>query len=248
MIYGDCFLSLYRQYEFEDLGCSLLLCECHSASLRSAVHLYGDNGYVSRRISCAQCLLCARSSCQCVVLKSHLALPPPRSFILCRLRATHELEIRLFLHCSGKLICIRVLLLHLRLVLFSVLSVDGHIGSLNLVAFIGFLCRLLLKFHLRRLNRFYRLGLCTGCLLTCSLYLVRHLSRCLHTRNSGRRLQSLDSSLRIGTGYSRSCRFPAGPVAEPVTNVSTEITCTQSNTKGCKKPCEPVLSCSGKEA
>ena len=174
--------------------------------------------------------------------------PHPRSFILYRLRVTHELEIRLFLHCSGKLLCIRVLFLHLRLVLFPGLSVDGHIGSLNLVAFIGFLCRLLLKFHFRRLNRFYRLGLCTGCLLTCSQHLVRNLSRRLHTRNSGRRLQSLDSSLRIGTGYSRSRRFLAGPVAEPVTNVSAEITCTQTNTKGCKKPCEPVLSCSGKEA
>lgn len=76
MIYGDCFLSLYRQYEFEDLGCSMLLCKSHSASLRSAVHLYGNNSYVGRRIGCAQRLLCARSSCQYVVLKSHLDLPP----------------------------------------------------------------------------------------------------------------------------------------------------------------------------
>lgn len=75
MIYGDCFLSLYRQYEFEDLGCSLLLCECHSASLRSAVHLYGNNSYVGCRASCAQCLLCTRSSCQCVVLEGHLDIP-----------------------------------------------------------------------------------------------------------------------------------------------------------------------------
>lgn len=199
MIYCDCFLSFYRQYEFKDLRCSLLLCKRHSASLRSAVHLYGNNSYVSCRASCAQCLLCARSSCQCVVLKCHLALPPPRSFILYRLRVTHELEIRLFLHHSGKPLCIGVLLFHLRLVFFPGLPIDGHVGSLNLIAFIGFLCRLLLKFHLRRLNRLYRLGLCSGCLFTCSLHLVRNLSRCLHTRNSGRRLKSLGSSLRIGT-------------------------------------------------
>ena len=37
-------------------------------------------------------------------------------------------------------------------------------------------------------------------------------------------------------------------VAEPVTNVGTEITCTQTNTKGRKKPCKPILSRSGKEA
>lgn len=209
MIYGNCFLSLYRQYEFEDLGCALFLCECHSAALSSAVHLYGDNSYVRRRISCAQCLLCARSSCQCVVLKCHIAVPPtPRSFALCRLRVTHELEIRLFLHYSGKPLCIGVLLFHLRLVLFPGLPIDGHIGSLNLVAFIWFLRSLLLKFHLRRLNRLYRLGLRTGCLLTCSLYLVRYLSRCLHG-NSGRSLQALDSSLCIGIGHSRSCRFLA---------------------------------------
>ena len=247
MIYGDCFLSLYRQYEFKDLGCSLLLCECHSASLRSAVHLYGNNSYVSCRVSCAQCLLCVRSSYQCVVLKCHLALPPPRSFILYRIGVTHELEIRLFLHCSGKLICIRVLLLHLRLVLFPGLSVDGHIGSLNLIAFIGFLCRLLLKFHFRRLNRFYRLGLCSGCLLTCSLYLVRYLSRCLHG-DSGRRLQSLDGSLSIGIGYSRSYRFPAEPVAEPVTNLISEVTCTDADAKRCEQSGESVMSCTGENA
>ena len=38
------------------------------------------------------------------------------------------------------------------------------------------------------------------------------------------------------------------PVAEPVTNVIAEITCTQTNTKRRKKPCKPVLSRSGKEA
>ena len=174
--------------------------------------------------------------------------PPPRSFVLCRFRVTHELEIRLFLHCSGKLLCIEVLLFHLRLVLFIGLSVDGHIGSLNLIAFIWFLRRLLFKFHFRRLNRFYRPGLCTSRLSSCSLYLVRYLLRHLHTRSSRRRLQVLDSSLCIGIGYNRSCRFLALSVAEPVTNVGTEITCTQTNTKGRKKPCKPVLSCSGKEA
>ena len=89
---------------------------------------------------------------------------------------------------------------------------------------------------------------CVGCLPSCSHHLVRNLLRCLQTRNSGRRLQSIDNSLRIGAGYSRGRRLLAGPVAEPVTNVSAEITCTQSNTKGCKKSCKPVLSCSGKEA
>ena len=85
-------------------------------------------------------------------------------------------------------------------------------------------------------------------ILTCFSCLNCYLSRCLQPRNSRRRLQVLDSSLCIGIGYSRSCRLLALSVAEPVTNVSTEITCTQTNTKGRKKPCKPVLSRSGKEA
>lgn len=139
MIYCDCFLSLYRQYEFEDLGGTLFLCECHSASHRSAVHLYGDNGYIGRRISCAQCLLCARSSCQCVVLKCHLVTPHPRSFTLCRFRVTHELEIRLFLHCSGKLLCIVLLFGQVPVLCLHILDSFLSAGSLRLCLCPGFI-------------------------------------------------------------------------------------------------------------
>ena len=140
MVYCDCLLSLYRQYEFEDRGGTLFLCECHSAALSSAVHLYGDNSYVRRRISCAQCLLCVRSSCQCVVLKCHLALPPtPRSFTLCRFRVTHELEIRLFLHCIGKLLCIVLLFSQVPVLCLHILDSFLSAGSLRLFFCPGFI-------------------------------------------------------------------------------------------------------------
>lgn len=112
-------------------------------------------------------------------------------------------------------------------------------------------------------------------LLTYFSHLSCSLSRCLQTRDSRRRRKSIDDSLRLSLGHSRSRSFGcrrfcssrrrrsrsfgcrrriAGilvlvwPVAEPVTNVGTEITCTQTNTKRRKKPCKPVLSCSRKEA
>lgn len=58
--------------------------------------------------------------------------PHPRSFTLCRFRVTHELEIRLFLHCSGKLLCIVLLFGQVPVLCLHILDSFLSAGSLRL--------------------------------------------------------------------------------------------------------------------
>lgn len=84
-------------------------------------------------------MLIIRLCGQYVVLKCHLALPPPRSFILCRLRVTHELEIRLFLHHSGKPLCIVLLFSQVPVLCLHIPNSFLSDGSLRLFFCPGFI-------------------------------------------------------------------------------------------------------------